>query len=61
VVPLVRIVLSKRIPKRSKLVWFANEPHIHKVNDCAFKIPKDNKDSSMDVDMIMNTMKNDTN
>ncbi len=32
-VPLVRIVLSKCIPKKSKLDWFANEQHIHKVVD----------------------------
>jgi hypothetical protein len=33
VAPLVRVVLSKRIPKRSKLDWFANEQHIHEMLD----------------------------
>jgi hypothetical protein len=33
VAPMVKVVLSKCIPKKSKLDWFANEQHIHKVLD----------------------------
>jgi hypothetical protein len=56
------VMLSKHIPKRLKFDWFANEPQIHEsVWFSCSRFLRTTTISSMHVNMIMNTMKNDTN
>ncbi len=62
IIPLVRVVLPKRNPKRSKLDWFGNEQqNSRSVWFSCSRFLRTTRTSSMDVDMILNMVKYYTN